>query len=233
MKYLLSIFILLSFLIPSSGFASFFPGFDWRLIPGFSIGAIGGINGGYELECKHVKTNRGYYAGLKIDKNVFCCIRLEEEFCWQWNEVNSLKNQSIQLDHVRGRINIWSLMTNGIFDIPFNCCLPARPYLGGGIGYAQANGHWKGRITPPTVNNAAANNAVGNNAGNVVNNGYESEIVSKCFKSKINKGGFAWQVIAGLNFSVCLVTIGIEYRFFKTQDHISNHKLGLALSTLF
>lgn len=234
MKYLMVGFIFLNLLFSYGCYALCLPNLWYGLIPGIDVGAFGGINGGYDLRCRHVKTIRGYYAGLKIDKSLFCYLRLEEELAWQWNEVNSIKNATVQFDHMRGDINIWSLMTNGIFDIPFNCRLPARPYVGGGVGYAYTSGNWVGSVSQnPTIN--TANNAQANNAVNPQTN-LANETV--CFtrrhiKSNIHKGGFAWQIIAGLNFPICCFKIGLEYRYFKSQRDISNHKFGLALVKLF
>lgn len=241
MKYLKMLFIFLTLLISSASHAFCFPKF-YCLLPGMSIGVLGGINGGYDLRCKHVKTNRGYYAGMKIGQDLFYHLRVEGEVDWQWNEVNSIKNEPIQFDHARGDINIWSVMSNGIFDIPFNCQLPARPYIGGGVGYAYSSGHWVGSfnktITPvanPITNNPVTNNAPTVNATTANVNNADGTVVTKRkhIRSRLHQGGFAWQIIAGLNFSVCYVNIGLEYRYFKTEGFISNHKFGLALTNLF
>lgn len=226
--YLARLLIFLTLLFPSVNHASIFSILKCPFTPEVYVGGFGGINGGYDFRCKHIKTNRGYYAGIRVGNKFFSYIRLEGELAWQWNEVNSLNEGTIQFDHVRGDINVWSVMANGIFDFPFNCCLPARPYLGGGIGYAYTSGHWSGSFTPPAPTVVAANPVPANNTNENVFSSREH------FKSNLHNGGFAWQVIAGLNFSVCYrIVISLEYRFFKAEGRISNHKFGLALAKNF
>lgn len=215
-KHLAILFLLTVYLFPNASQASCFFGLDYQLMPGFYTGVVGGINGGYPLTCKRAKTNRGYYLGLKVGKKFFYNIRLEEEFTWQENQVNTLNKgttTTVQFTDIKGNVNIWSLMTNGIFDFCFNCNLPGRPYLGAGIGYAYAEGRWSGNFT--------RNN--------------DPLFIEKHIRSSIHKGGFAWQIIAGLNFFICpRLSISLEYRFFDLETScIRNHKLGLTLTKFF
>lgn len=198
------------------------------------VQGFGGINGGYTLQGKNAKTNRGYYAGLKAGKKIFPCFRLEEEFIWQGNNVNKIKREtSLHVDETHfnkahGFVDVWSLMTNGVLDIPFNCGLPARPYIGGGIGWGWANGSWRAQLTQ-TINQKTQAFRLNqtSNAGNDAK-------IEKKFKRKFYKSNFAWQFLAGLNFSIyCGIVMSAEYRYYKMESSLSNHKFGLTLSKFF
>lgn len=230
MKYLTALFVLFALSFSMTSQSSCFSLLEEALsTPGFYAGFYGGINGGYELTCQRVKTNRGYYVGLKVGKSFFSCLRLEEDFTWQSNEVNQIRGggnigtaTTVQFDHIRGTIDIWSLMTNGIFDIPFNCHLPARPYIGAGIGYACANGHWSGNIIKQQPLDTTVVPPV------------QPPPKVKHFRSHLHRGGFAWQILAGLNFSLCYdIVVSLEYRFFKQDCRINNHKFGIVTSKSF
>jgi opacity protein-like surface antigen len=188
--------------------------FPWLLDcqpSGFYISTFGGIAGGYALKSNNFKTNRGYYFGINGGKKVFPNIRLEGDVTWQGNDVQSdVKTSTIQINHVDGSIDIGSIMANAILD--FNFPFPGSPSLGGGMGYAWANGDWSADFTKTKG----------------------ILFKKRHIKSSFKENGFAWQIIADLNFPVyCDIKINIEYRFFKLQDEISTHKLGLALVKFF
>lgn len=192
--------------------------YKYKPLPGLYIGGMGGFNGGYDLKCSGVSTNRGYYLGAKLGKKIFPQIgnffphlRVEGEFVWQRNSVHSFKLGTIQLDHTRGHVQIWSLMTNLLLDL--NCDFPVRPFLGGGVGYAQTLGHWSALLIE-------------------VNGDFF--IIEKHIHSKFNKSGFATQVIAGLKYFICPnLEVSLEYRFFHLKSDVDNHKLGLNLTKFF
>jgi len=191
--------------------------FGYQFIPGVYVGGFAGYSGGVDMDCKPVKTNRGIYAGIKGGIEFLSLFRIEEELAWQGNDVTSLHGGILQVGHASGYLNIWSLMSNVLLDFPFNCCLPARPYIGGGIGGAYADGHWWAKIHEGGL-------YIGNEFGD------NHRIV----RSGIHEGGFAWQVIAGLNFPFCYgITVGIEYRYFNTIHRLSSHKFGAVLSKSF
>ena len=182
---------------------------------GFYLSAFGGINGGYDVDCKDVHTNRGYYCGINAGKKIFPNVRLEGDFIWQQNGVGEIQKGNLEdgkkdLDHPKGTFNIESFMANTILD--FNFPFPGSPSFGGGGGYAHAHGHWAGELTK-TVNDVDK---------------------TKKFKSSYKTSGFAWQIIADLNFFICRnLKINVEYRYFNLGRPIRNHKFGLSLVKFF
>lgn len=202
--------------------SSCFSCLDTLCITGSYIGVFGGINGGYDLRCHDIRTNRGYYAGIKAGRSLISCLMVEGELAWQGNDPNTVRGGQIntvqitktminQIDRVRGHLDIWSCMVNGLIQIPFNCGLPAQPYAGGGVGYAYVDGNWKFKFTQPI-----------------------DGIPEDKFKFKFSKGGFAWQVLAGLNFPIFWNwKLAVEYRYFNSAAYVSNHKLGLVLVKKF
>lgn len=182
---------------------------------GFYVSAFGGINGGYDIDCKDVNTNRGYYCGINGGKKIFPNVRVEGDFIWQGNEVSDIQKGTLEkgkkdLDHPRGTFNIESCMANAILD--FNFPFPGSPSLGGGVGYAHAHGSWSGILTK-TLNDVEKNKEI---------------------KSSYKKSGFAWQIIADLNFFICRnLKINVEYRYFNLGRPISNHKFGLSVVKFF
>jgi opacity protein-like surface antigen len=188
--------------------------FPWLLDyqpPGFYMSAFGGIAGGYDLKCDNFKTNRGYYFGVNGGKKIFPNIRMEGDLMWQGNEVKSDDSVGAsQFTHVDGSINIASVMANAIFD--FNFPFPGSPSIGGGVGYAWADGHWSADMTKTTG----------------------TLFKKQRIKSSFKENGFAWQIIVDLNFFVCnKLKINVEYRFFKLHDEIDSHKFGLSLVKFF
>lgn len=183
--------------------------------PGWYASAFGGMNGGYDIDCKDVHTNRGYYLGMNGGKKVFPNVRLEGDFIWQRNGVGEIEHGTLQkgkkdLDHPKGNFSIASLMANAILDLNFP--FPGSPSIGGGVGYADAHGDWSGDLTK-TINGV--------------------ECIKK-IKSSYKTQGFAWQVIANLNFFIChQLKINVEYRYFNLGRPIRNHKFGLSLSKFF
>lgn len=178
----------------------------------FYISAFGGYAGGYELKCDDFKTVRGYYLGINGGKKIFPNIRLEGDAIWQRNRVQSdvPTSNTLQVNHVDGAINIGSIFANAILD--FNFPFPGSPSLGGGVGYAWADGHWSADLTKTK----------------------EAFFKRRRVRSSFRENGFAWQLIADLNFFVCNdLKINIEYRFFKLRDEFSTHKFGLALVKFF
>jgi opacity protein-like surface antigen len=218
LKYLMIYTLLFSHFLPNVGYSFCFQNFSYKPLPGLYIGGMGGLNGGYDLKCETLLTDLGYYLGAKAGKRFFPTLRpffpnlqVEEEFIWQRNPINTIKAGTFQLDHIRGHIQIWSLMTNILLD--FNCDFPVRPFIGGGLGYAQAWGHWSAFLID-------------------VNGDFF--LIEKHIKSKLNKRGFAAQVIAGLKYFIYPnLEASLEYRFFNLKNHIANHKLGLALTKFF
>ena len=174
------------------------------------LGVFGGMNGGSEVNCRPVKTNRGYYFGVNGGKKIFPNFRFEGDLMWQRNDVNNVTYHSTSLNHSKGAIDIGSVMANGMFDFGFP--FPGSPSLGGGVGYAHASGHWSG---------------IYNRSAGVFS-------VEKRIKSHFKTGGFAWQIIADLNFFVLdTFKVNIEYRFFKLQDKINKNKFGVSLIKFF
>lgn len=214
LKYLVQIYFFLLLFFSNTIQAYCLP-FPWLLDyqpSGFYLSAFGGIAGGYDLKCSNFRTNRGYYFGINGGKKVFPNIRLEGDIIWQGNDVQSgaTTSTTIQINHVDGSINIGSVMANAILD--FNFPFPGSPSLGGGVGYAWADGHWSADFTKT--------------------NGVLFK--RRRIKSSFSENGFAWQIIADLNFFVCRsLKVNIEYRFFKLHDEISTHKFGLALVKFF
>lgn len=179
--------------------------------PGVYVGAFGGIGGGYNLNSKGVRVNRGYYFGFNLGKKVYPNLRVEIDGSWQGNDVHGIKENSIPLRHVKGPINIWSGMVNAIFD--FNLPFPGSPSLGGGIGYAHAHGHWSGTLTQFIDENTT---------------------LDKTLKSSLTKSGLAWQIIADLNFFLMDdLKLNVEYRYFRLTSEVNSSKFGLSLVKFF
>jgi OOP family OmpA-OmpF porin len=206
-KYL----ILLIFSLSNYLSAFCLPGFDYQPIPGYYFGVLGGGSGGYEIDCHKVHTDLGYYVGAKLGTNIFSFLRVEGDAIWQENDVNHIvQTQSIQLRHLKGHVHLWSVMANALID--FNWDWPMRPFIGGGVGYGQAHGHWKGfrELTDANL-----------------------MVIERRVKGSVNRNGFAWQIIAGLKFFIWpKFEANIEYRFFKLEC-VNNHKFGLALTRFF
>lgn len=181
------------------------------LDPRFYVSIQGGLSGGFEVECEEIVTNRGYYIGVCAGYKFWFPLRLEGEVLYQRAGIHAATTGAIQLKHTKGHIHAWSYMTNIILDI--NCDFPVRPYMGGGLGYAQASGSWSGTLTEMEGNLLA---------------------LGPRLKRTFYKDGLAWQVIAGLKYFIYdTLEVNLEYRFFKIESKLSNHKLGLAFTQFF
>lgn len=175
------------------------------------IGLIGGGNAGLDLKKSKAEASIGYYIGGHVGYKFFRHLRIEEEVTYQYSGIHSFEINKVKLSHVKGNVDVWSLMTNVILDL--NCPFLVSPYFGGGLGYGQANGHWTGHWK---VNR---------------NLFFEEESLPK---QKLHKNGFAWQGIVGLNFFVCLgFEASVEYRYFKLENDVVNHRFGAALTKFF
>lgn len=211
MKKYLAILIILLLFSKSYGYSFCLQPLNFSLKEGLYAGAMGGYSGGFDLKCRDVSTNLGYYVGGKIGKNFSPLLSLEEELIFQSSNMRAIKEGKFQLEHVHGYFNIWSFMTNALLN--FNCDFPLRPYIGGGIGYAHADAHW---------------------CGSLIEVGPIETSFKRHIKANCNKGGFAWQVIVGLKFLTCLNwEVDLECRYLKLSDHVNNYKLGLALINFF
>jgi opacity protein-like surface antigen len=211
-KYIAILILLMNACLVKQGQALCFLGSEIFPFPGFYVGGMGGYSGGYDIKCEDVGTKLGFYVGAKVGTKLFQTIRVEGDFIWQRNAVEAEQSETtIQLTHVRGHIHIFSLMTNALID--FNCQFPVRPFIGAGIGYGQAYGHWRGILEEMEEYGL---------------------LIEEDIKSKVYKMGFAWQVIAGLKFFIMPgLEANVEYRFFEIQSHLCNHKLGVALTKFF
>lgn len=210
-RLLLNTFFSLIFFFPCLSHAFCLPQLQPEILSKIYLGGVGGISGGYDLKCKKFETSRGYYVGIKMGREFFFNWRLEEEATWQANSIHSLSFPSTigQIDKVRGHINILSLMTNLFFD--FNLPYPGSPYVGVGVGYAHISGSGSG----------------------IASQTNEDSFLAKKFTSTIRKERLAWQLIAGLDFSIWgNLKAGFEYRFFKSED-LNNHKIGLNFISFF
>jgi opacity protein-like surface antigen len=211
-KYLIILTLFFGSFSTNNSYAFCFGVYDYPPHQGIYMSAVGGFSGGFDLKCEDVSTNLGYYVGGKIGTTFSPIIRFEGECIFQRSNVGYVQTGTIQLSNVHGNINVWALMTNIVFNL--NCEFPLIPFIGGGLGYGQANGHWKGSLVE----------MVGNHLS------YEEHI-----KAKFNKQGFAWQVLAGLRYYLCQRwEASLEYRYLKIEERrVSNHKLGLALTRFF
>lgn len=212
-KYVIVLFLFMGSFLTNKGQATCIlcsQKLNFYLLPDFYTGVLSGFNGGYDLKCRKVMTNCGYYLGVKIGKN-FSSFKFEGEVMWQRNTPHSFKVGSMFLDHISGNIQVLSLMANGFTD--FYLKWPVRPFIGMGLGYAQTYGHWNGTLK------------------NYMGNFFE---IKEKMKFSFNKGGFAFQVIAGLKYIICLeLEASLEYRYFDITNGLSNHKFGLAFTRIF
>lgn len=210
-KYLVLLTLLFSTFYSSNSDAFCFEPLNFSPTQGLYIGAVGGFNGGFALKCQDVTTELGYYLGLKFGKKFSEIIRLEEEIIFQSSSMHAIKVGTLHLHHVRGYFNIWSFMTNVLFN--FNCDFPLRPFIGGGIGCALESGHWSGNLIEQKLNYYS----------------FEQHI-----KVSFDKTIFAWQALAGLRFLICPDwEVSLEYRYLHLTNCVNNHKLGLALINFF
>lgn len=177
------------------------------------IGVMVGVNGNLDLKGKKADASVGYYVGGNIGYRFWSLLRLEEELSYQRSDIHSFEKSGIKLHHARGHVNVWSLMTNMLFEL--NCPFIITPYFGGGIGVAHVNGHWSGHW-------------------NKVMRHLSSEGCHHHAKQKLRENGFAWQLIAGLKYFICLgLETSLEYRYFKVENEIINHRVDLSLIKFF
>lgn len=173
----------------------------------------GGFTGGYEVKCLRIFTNLGYYAGVAAGYKLFRLFRVEGEAIYQYATVHSPQHLPIKVKHIRGHVGLASFMANALLD--FHCEFPLRPYIGGGLGFACASGHWKGELRKT----------------NLVNTNIFIETRTK---ESFHKNGFAWQFIAGLRYLLCENSeVSLDYRFLKMENKLSNHSLGVSFIRLF
>lgn len=169
------------------------------------LGVIGGGTAGYDLKNSSIDTSCGYYVGGRVGFSCLGFLRLEEELSYQRSNIHSFKKDGFNFSHVQGHVTFWSLMTNVLIDL--DCPFIISPYFGGGAGFAHEKG--KGRVKLPF--------------------GKHQHI-----KEVIHSDDFAWQILVGLKYCVCLgLEASLEYRYFKLQDVAANHKFGLAFTKFF
>lgn len=193
---------------------------SFELKEDFYAGVLGGFSGGCEINCD-VGTNLGYYGGIfggyqfEAPYRFLTPWRIEGEFSYRTGSLRSLQNMgTIQLEHVRGRMHIWSFLANIIVDI--NCDFPVRPYIGVGVGYALAHAYWSGVWTETITGTAIT--------------------IRENVHRKMHKNGMAGQIIGGLRYLVCQcygIEAGLEYRFFRIGGKICNHNLDLSITKFF
>jgi opacity protein-like surface antigen len=170
------------------------------------IGIMGGGNGRLDLKSPKAEAEYGYYVGGSIGFRFLSLLRIEEELSFQRSRIDSVEKREIHFHHVKGDIKVWSLMTNLFVDL--DCPFFITPYFGGGIGYENTKGNWRGEWVEIT-----------------------HHIQKHHTQEDFQKNGFAWQLIAGVKLPICLdVETGLEYRYFKIPDGSANHRFGLALT---
>lgn len=165
--------------------------------------------------------NTGYAVGGSIGYRFCNGLSLEGEINYRRNTVHSITNHGETIEfskkkqlenhisfHAKGHYSELGLMANAIYGIDASCINPTwcdvTPYLGGGIGY----GHEMSRLSL----------SLSDPEGNSIR-----------LKGRNNKGGFAWQLIAGVGYSYSpSFDTAIEYRYYRGQDKkLQNHTLGL------
>lgn len=188
---------------------------------GFYVGGFGGANFISNNRKHHrgsdtsSRRNRkrdfrtGYVVGGFLGYRLCGGFRLEGEISYRHNETKK--------QHCRGRrhhnrdLSQIAYLVNGYYDIDTSCwdccwtnCGEIFPYIGVGIGYSDQHGkHHRRRNTDTSRHH------------------------------KHQKGGFAWQVIAGLgyDFNAC-ADVSIEYRFLQAHgrrhNEINNHAVAVA-----
>jgi opacity protein-like surface antigen len=169
------------------------------------------LEGGLSFfDLKHeTKTDPGYFIG-----GIFGCplpyhFRIETEVVYQRARIKSIKEEGIKLNHLGGHLSSWSFMTNILYDFNFNCIV--KPFIGGGIGYAQSEECW---FYHRSVKHS---------------NFYFEEI----HKHQHKMNGFAWQLIAGIAYPICnYLEADIDYTLEKEKIG-SIHKIGFSLAYLF
>lgn len=172
------------------------------------IGVLGGGTGRLDLKKAKADADLGYYVGGQLGYQFFGRLRLEEELSYQEAKIHSFETKGMTFHHAKGHVNLWSLMTNLIVDLDFPFII--SPYMGGGLGYLYADGHWSGHIKDFRL--------------------HENQFS----KQELKKNGLAWQAIVGLKYFVCLsLELGLEYRYFKFENELATHKVGLVLKKFF
>jgi len=122
--------------------------------------------------------------------------RLEEEFAYRQNGINSIGGFSVQ-----GNRNSYAFMTNGMYDLSgvswFNFGLPIAPYIGAGIGAVILHEGWS---VGPLGTTGLAAAASGTWASNT-----QTE--------------FGYQGIAGVRYNINpSLAFDIDYRYFATTQ---------------
>ncbi len=158
-------------------------------------GLLGGPNW-LDINPQHnVKLNSktGYLVGGVVGYRFNQPYRVEAEVSFRRNSYY-LANGLLVNKKFEGHENTWAFMGNAYYDL--NCHPVIRPYVGVGLGYATVrhNTHFSS-----------------------FEEGY-----SNAYSHKFNENGFAYQLMAGVNYRICEnVDVGAEYRYFS----IANKKM--------
>lgn len=204
------IFFLMTSFVATSMYASIWPCFE-LCDPRLYATLKGGCSGGYEVECDKIKTHLGYFVAGSVGYRIFSPFRVEGEIMYQTAPVRSLASSVFFVKNVHGHVRTYSFIANGILD--FNCDFPVRPYIGTGFGYGQVRGNWSGK--------------------HARFDGIFYRTTTR-WTSEVKKYGLAWQVLAGLRYSVFdELEVNLEYKFFKLVSAVSNHNLGLSCTKFF
>lgn len=169
-------------------------------------------------DSKFIKANPGFYIGGSVGYKFANSIRIEGEFAYQRFNVRKKEifyNQNYFGDHFfggytvkrsKGHTHIFSYMANVMYDFDF-FALPFTPYLGMGIGYADAKEKTKKDVVWGTRRSH--------------------------YVSTLNQDGLAWQAIAGISYPITQnVAIALEYRYFQ-ENAFKNNKVGLSITRSF
>jgi opacity protein-like surface antigen len=139
--------------------------------------------------------------GMHLDQ-VLSGLRVEAEGAYRKNQVhgNWRSNTGTPTSFSSGKLDYdhstWSVLANAWYD--FNIDSALKPYVGGGIGWAETRlkGTYKGSFA--------------------VNPNFD-----------FSKDGFAWQAGAGVNYALTPnIDLGVGYRYFSGPDVTVHSDLG-------
>ncbi|MES2713193.1 MAG: OmpA family protein [Pseudomonadota bacterium] len=180
---------------PMAAHAQLFPTPDYSPTRGVYIGAGAGIN--YMLDSKDngvriQHENPGYVGVLSVGYGFGNGFRLEVEGSARSNDGRRVRGTGFT-GNLEGETRTYAAMFNVLYELPI--AIPfARPYIGGGIGYAFQSTDINGNTGPGNVGPGR-------------------------FRLDDESGNFAYQGIAGLAIPIAAVpglAITAEYRFFGT-----------------
>lgn len=147
------------------------------------------------------------------------CYKLEGEISYQRAEIKHHCSFFPQRSYTnpKGHFNFFSYLANFIYEFKNSTLL--KPYVGFGIGYADARSKWK-----------STNPFLWQDENFFCGDNLKYNDVKFCYKNE----GVAWQSIIGINYRiVSSFDMGIDMRCLSLKNDILCFKLGLNLTKEF